>query len=84
MFDLLNELAEFVRTLPAGAVLDESLRADLLRRITRVGQGAPMAASGSGYDALRDELTGPGGRYPAPAGPGQPDPPPAPPFGDDQ
>ena len=85
MLDLLTDLADHIKHLPAGAVLDDALRADLIRRIMAVGQGAPQAAAGSGYDELRESLTGPGGRYPTPAGPYEPPPPPPPPAapGDD-
>ncbi len=65
--DLAN-LAAFIHDLPAGTVVDEALKLDLLGRIAKIGQGEPQAAGGSRYGALRAELTGPGGKYPAPKG----------------
>ncbi len=67
MLDDLADLANYVHALPAGAI-DEALRADLVGHILRIGQGAPQAAGGSRYGALRAELTGPGGKYPPPKG----------------
>lgn len=77
MFEQLTELARYIGALPAGRVIDDALRADLVRRITSIGRAAPQASGGSRWDELEESILS---RYPAPAGPGDPPPGPAPPF----